>query len=254
VSGDGLLSHWRLTQAASQNRALSRTDVAVLMVVLNRINTAADSAKHGAAWPSLRTIATDASVDRSSATRSIRRLVHTGYLLRESGNRTKSNTYRVGLGRCEPAPRCKPAPRCEPARGVGANLPSKVGANLRPDLAYKNLPIESTPSTEANASDAARPVDLWTDGIALLTSTGTKREQAGATIGKLRKELGEDEAVKVIAQMLAIRPTGPRAYLHGVIKYRTKGMQAGRLPKDSRSEDAIADANQAALQRLGMPA
>lgn len=133
----GLVARWKLAQQGSTDPKLSRTDVAVLMAILNCLD---DS---GVAWPGLKKIAADARADRSSAVRSVARLASSGYLVRESGSRTASNRYRMGdLGRCEVAPRCKAAPRRESAPGVGANSRLGVGANSHPDLAYMNLPID----------------------------------------------------------------------------------------------------------------
>ena len=141
----GLLSRWTLLCAATRDARLSRTDCATLGAILDRLDNS------GVCWPSLNKIAEDAQVSRSSAVRSLVSLTGHGYLLRESGNRTMSNRYRMGTpprrepaptGRCEPAPRCEIEPRCEPAPVVGAGLSLRVGADLHPEPASLNLPNE----------------------------------------------------------------------------------------------------------------
>lgn len=111
-------------------------------------------------------------------------------------------------------------------------------------------PLSRNEDGEAITSDATRPVDLWGDGIRLLTDAGTPRDQAGATIGKLRKELGEDDALAAVQQMLAIRPTGPKTYLYGIINSRKAASRSGRVARDTRTEEEIAQANEAELARM----
>lgn len=237
---NGLLAKWKLAQSASTDSRLSRGDLAVLMQIL-------DQMRDGEAWPGLGHIAKETRLDRSSVVRSVKRLVELGYLLRKSGDRSRSNRYRMGLdSRCEAAPRRKPAPRCKAAPGVGASSHLDLGASSHPEPAYKNPP--------STTHDASRPAGLWTDGVRLLTDAGTSREDAGATIGKLRKQLGEDEASAVVAQMLAIRPTGPKSYLFGVMNKRRNAPASrdGRLARDTRTDDELASANEEALARLGV--
>jgi hypothetical protein len=238
----GLLAKWKLAQAASVDSRLTRGDLAVLIQILDQMND-------GEAWPGLGYIAKTVAIDRSSVVRGVKRLVDLGYLTRKSGNQSKSNRYRMGIpARCETAPRRMRAPRGKTAPGVGAGVHLDLGAPAHPEPAYKNPPNTT--------HDAARPAGLWTDGIRLLTDAGTSREDAGATIGKLRKQLGEDEASAVVAQMLAIRPTGPKSYLFGVMNKRRNAPTSrdGRLARDTRTEDELASANEEALARLGATA
>lgn len=94
VSGT-LLTRWKLIGRAARDARLSRSDVAVLYAVADRIG------ETGTAWPSVRTIADDAGADPRTVTRSINRLCGYGYLFRQSGGFTTSNKYRLGMG--EPA-------------------------------------------------------------------------------------------------------------------------------------------------------
>lgn len=138
VHSDGLVARWRLLGTACCDPRLSRTDIAVLFVIVDRMD-----AKTGTSWPGLGTVATDARMSRSSAVRAVRDLVQHGYLQRDSGGPGTSNRYR--LGRVELAPRLNPAPRSKLAPGVGANLTLGVGAGLRPELAPLNQSHESVP-------------------------------------------------------------------------------------------------------------
>lgn len=88
----GLLAQWLLLGQATKDARLSRSDLAVLHSIADRIGD------NGKAWPSMTRIAADVGVDPRTATRSIKRLVETGYLVRQSGNRTTSNVYRLGTG------------------------------------------------------------------------------------------------------------------------------------------------------------
>lgn len=85
-----LLARWRVVGVAARDAGLARSDVAVLIAILDHINTA-----RGDAWPSVDTIAIEAGVDRSTATRSIARLVGNGHLIRERGEGRTCNTYRM---------------------------------------------------------------------------------------------------------------------------------------------------------------
>jgi hypothetical protein len=150
----GLVACWRHVKAAVSDPRLAASDVACLVMILDRLNDA------GTAWPSLARIAADAAVNRTTAVRSIKRLVDLGYLERESGTRTTSNRYR--LGRCAAAPRCSDAPRCEDAPGVGAAMRLQVGAATRLEPASLNLPNEPTKEARARTpSGRALTFDEW---------------------------------------------------------------------------------------------
>jgi hypothetical protein len=239
----GLLAKWKLAQAASSDARLTRGDLAVLIQILDQMND-------GEAWPGLGYIAKAVAIDRSSVVRGVKRLVDLGYLIRKSGNQSKSNRYRMGTpSRCEPAPRRMRAPRSKTAPGVGAGMRLDLGAPVHPEPAYKN-----PPNTTHGAS---RPSGLWKDGVRLLMDAGAKEEAARTTIGKLRKTLQDDDAAaEVIAQMLALRPTAPKSYLYAVMRKRgnAPSANAGRLARDTRTDDELASANEEALARLGATA
>ena len=138
------------------DKRLSRADFVVFVVIVDRMNP------NGEAWPGINTIAKDAAVNRSTATRAVAHLVQYGHLEKRSGTRTRSNRYR--LGRCDAAPSCDAAPRHENAPRVGAGMGLAVGARTRPESASLNLnnepvrpnPIESFPGSEAKAFTARR--------------------------------------------------------------------------------------------------
>jgi hypothetical protein len=148
-----LVSRWRLLILASRDRQLSRTDVAVLGSVLDRMGQTATS------WPGLSKISDDIGANRSSAVRAIARLCESGYLVRESGNARKSNTYSMGWSRCESAPRCEVAPSVELASSLGANSHLGVGANLRLGVGANSHPesaLRESVSVEPEKEPAKR--------------------------------------------------------------------------------------------------
>lgn len=152
-----LVACWKAVKAAVCDERLAASDIACLVVILDRFNDA------GTAWPSLGRIAADAAVNRATAVRSIKRLVSLGYLERESGTRTTSNRYR--LGGCADAPRCSDAPRCVDAPGVGAAVRLQVGAAMRLEPTSLNLPKEPTQEAETaprpRAPSGSRLPDDW---------------------------------------------------------------------------------------------
>jgi hypothetical protein len=232
----------------------------------------------GSCYPSIPSIAAAASVNEKTVRRSLDYAESAGFLLRARKGADKDKgwgcrrydyqlTIPAGANEAPVSRRKNAGTESALIEHAGTESASNPGASghcvqTMRTLSPKHAGIESTdlsrtypaPREEANeaTSNAARPVDLWADGIALLTSAGTSREQAGATIGKLRKALGEDEARSIVAKMLVTRPTGPKSYLYGVIRERERAL--GRVPRDSRSEDAIARANDEALARLGVAA
>lgn len=259
----GLLARWLLALAASADRRLSRTDLAVLMVILDAINGDSSHVGYGTAWKGLKRIASDSRVDRSSAVRSVGRLSQFGYLIRESGDRTKSNRYRIG--RCALAPSRESTPRrsaastasCDLAPWVGANLSLGVGANSHPDLAYKNPPIEPT---HLNPLSGERFAEFY---AAYPKKVGRPNAEA---IWK-RKKL-DAHADAILADVVASTATGgrwnnierkfikdPERYLKGEHwGDEWDSAQAipltGLLPRDERSDDELEAANRASLDRF----
>lgn len=133
----GLLARWRLVGQACTDDRLSRSDVACLWAIVDRIG------RDGVAWPSLNTVADEAKASRSTVVRAIAKLSEFGYLIRESGNRTASNRYRIGqASRPTDEPRCtdEPRPTDEPS-GRRSGEPF-LGAEVNPEPASLNLPTE----------------------------------------------------------------------------------------------------------------
>ena len=143
-----LLARWKLAMQASCDSRLSRTDIAVLMAITNRIN------ETGTAWPGLNLIAKDAKADRSTATRAVSRLCECGYLQRDSGDRTRSNVYR--MGRCEVTPSRESTPRREATPKVGVGPHPEVGVGLSLESTQLNLPTEQ-PAIVKRATRLSRP-------------------------------------------------------------------------------------------------
>lgn len=144
-------------RAASIDPRLSRADVGVLGALLEHVDS--DS---GEAHPGLERIAVLASVVRSTATRSLRRLESCGYFNRErskGGPSSRTTVYR--LSSCEAAPPscCEPAPasRCELEPVAGANSHLTGGANSHHEPALKATCFEKQPSNASLASLALSP-------------------------------------------------------------------------------------------------
>lgn len=236
----GLLNKWKLTRAASTDSRITRGDLAVLMQILDQMND-------GEAWPGLSYIARAVRIDRSNVVRGVKRLVDSGYLVRESGNHRRSNRYRMGAPtRCSTATRRAGASSGTHAPSAGAGAHHGVGVATHLEPAYQNPPKKP---------DSASPLpSVWSDGVKLLTDPGTQEPDARAAIGKARKELGEDGAVDLVMHMLAVRPTAPRSYLYGAIQRRlsTKRADKWRLPRDRPSDDDLVAANERALAQLGL--
>lgn len=139
-----LLPRWKLIGRAACDARLSRSDIAVLYVITDRIGDT------GTAWPSVRRIADDASADPRTVTRSINRLCDCGYLLRKSGGFTTANEYRLGVG--EPAPTGKATRTGEPVAGYGRTRPEGMG-----EPAYVIFPV-NPPNESAQGSSTAAPL------------------------------------------------------------------------------------------------
>jgi hypothetical protein len=85
-----LIAKWRFALDLSRDHQLSRADLALGLLLLEKYNDA-----KGFAWPSLDWLAAEAHVDRSTATRSINRLIVFGYFQRTSGGgRGRASHYR----------------------------------------------------------------------------------------------------------------------------------------------------------------
>jgi hypothetical protein len=153
ISGT-LLSRWNLLGRAARDAHLSRSDLAVLHAIADRIGDT------GTAWPSVRRIADDARVDPRTVTRSINRLCDCGYLLRQSGSFTTANVYRLGMG--EPArsgesthtgervPIGKVARRGEAVARYGRTRPEGMG-----EAAHVILPLNPLNESTQDSSTSA---------------------------------------------------------------------------------------------------
>jgi hypothetical protein len=75
-----LVAKWRFALDLSRDHRLSRADLVIGLLLLDKYNEA-----KGFAWPSLEWLAAEAHVDRSTATRSVGRLISLGYFQRTSG-------------------------------------------------------------------------------------------------------------------------------------------------------------------------
>jgi hypothetical protein len=92
-----LLAKWHLMLELGADTRLSRADLVIGLLLLDRHNAA-----KGYAWPSVDWLASEAQVDRSTATRSVGRLISLSYFTRTSGGgRGRANRYRPCFGRAE---------------------------------------------------------------------------------------------------------------------------------------------------------
>lgn len=224
---------------ASCDKNLARTDVAVLIAILDRINDTRT------AWPSLGRIAKDVGADRSTVSRCVRRLVSAGYLLRQSGGFTKSNTYRAGPGKCQPAPSGKAATSGKPATKVGTSSPLGVVASPHHEPTQLNLPSEPVTADAV----APRPADpIWGAGLELLTNKGAPIDKARAALGLCRKVHGQAGTIVLLAQIEREDVSEPLAWLYARLHSKPRG--GGRLARDNRTDDEQAEAIDSEMRRL----
>lgn len=247
-----LLLQWKLVKQASVDARLSMGDVAVLINILDRLGD------NGEAWPSLTKIAADVGRARRTITRSVTSLVDAGYLIRDSGDRVRSNRYRMGeLRRDADAPTGRdvrvPTGRDADDTRVGTCVSLEVGTPASLELASMNLPIEPTQELAASAADAARPADpIWGAGLQFLIRKGVKADPARAFLGKLKKDVGDIAAAILLGQAEAQDITDPRAWLTKAASTRTAGNRVGAIPRDERDDHEIDTANREQLARFGM--
>jgi len=159
TSGGGkLLAKWRAIRAAASDKRLSAAaDLRVLVAILDRMNNRLE------AWPGYGTIGRDVGVDRRTASRSVDRLIETGYLVKDRASKHSSNTYRLihlsvdsptgsgtyGVGVDSPGVSVdSPSGGVgESVRGVSVDSPSEPGNRTRAPL---------NPEKEAGAGKPAR--------------------------------------------------------------------------------------------------
>lgn len=241
---------WRLVGAATRRPGFTHGDVAVLWSILDRIG------EDGTAWPGYGRIATDTGLDRSTVSRSIRKLVDEGFILRESGGPGKSNRYRAGRG--TDAPRRTDAPRGAHAPTVGAPTPLGVGAYTHPEPASLNLLQEPTKS--GHAKDGATvdipawlPADAWQAWIDHRKAVGRKftphaQQLAIRRLETLRGEGHDPRKLIELAIESGWSSFNPRP------QTQTGNGKAGRIERDTRNEAEIEAANLEQLARFGMEA
>lgn len=220
----------------------------MLIAILDRVGADGD------AWPSLTRIAADAGISRPTAVRAVKRLVELGYLIRLSGSRTESNRYRAGRCATEPTGRCTDAPtgRCSDEPGVGANPCVKVGAEMNLESTYKNLPNESTQKASAAglACIACRKAGLIRTNPSHPDLLAAIAE--GATIEQFEHTAREAvEAGKHFGWVIAtVRGRNRDATkVRPITSARTSSAQ---LPRDTRSQAEIDQANDAEQARFGL--
>lgn len=159
-----LLSRWRLLGEACCDANMSRASLAVLHSIADRVG------KDGTAWPSIRRIASDTGLDNRTVTRVIKVLVKFSYLIRQSGNRTEANIYRLGVG--DSAHRVRASLPLGAKRPVGANLSEGCGQGLQKGVGEPahvilplNLPIEPSHSLvrakQVPADASSRFDEFW---------------------------------------------------------------------------------------------
>lgn len=228
---------------------LQRTAVAVAAVIVDHANRVT-----GQTHVSVATIVTASGVPKSTALRALRKLEECGWL--ESDKRFgASSNYRL----------TGPDSDTGPDAGTGANW-NATGAiqNLRkgltgPDAGAGPVPMSGHKQKDLKATgkeqakpDASRPADpLWGSGLQWLTSKGVAEKPARSFLGKLCKQLGQVEAVALLATAQEEDAIAPIEWLAKAAQGRG-GKATGHLPRDTRSEDEQAAAMLADAQRFGL--
>ncbi len=211
-----LLPRWELIGRAARDARLSRTDIAVLYVIANRIG---DS---GTAWPSVRRIAHDAGVDQRTVSRANTRLCNCGYLVRKSGNFTNSNEYRLGTG--ESTPTDKSVRTGEPVAKYGRTRPKGMGesAHVISSVNLHNQSIQESStatllvtnqrsadaSTSASAGDkaaarSARLAEVTRDAVETFNASELTKANGGL-VPNVTPGVGEDKRRKHVARCLQV--------------------------------------------------
>lgn len=266
MASDGpLVRRWRLAVRAATDPALARSDVAVLLVVLERMNV------DGQSWPALTTIESDARVSRRHVLRCVEKLVSLGYLTRESGTRTTSNRYGLGAlardadvptGRDVDDTTCRdtdvPTGRDMGVPGVGTPVSPGVGTPMSPEPAFK-----ATSSIEPAFKTNSRPDDRFLEFWKIYPRKDAK--QAAERSWK-RQQL--DPQADRILQDVAARLADPghwkdprfiphaSTYLNQT-RWKdewqpTKANSVGTIERDARTDEDIERANDEQLARFGL--
>jgi hypothetical protein len=226
---------------------LRRTAVAVAAVIVDHANMA-----YGETYVSVATIIAESQVPRSTALRALRSLERFGWLVTQKRFGTSSN-YRL----------TSPDAGAGSDIGTGVNwnatgaiqnlrrgqTGSDVGVGPVPASGHKQKTLIATEVEQAKP-DASRPADpLWGSGLDFLIRKGTPAKQARSFLGQLCKRVGQVQAIALLAVADEQDIVSPIEWLARAGASKGAGSR-GRLPRDSRSDDDIAIANEAALARL----
>lgn len=89
-----LLDQWRFVLTLAHDKRLSRGDLSVAIYIVDHVNK-----EKGVAWPSHERLAKCASIARSSAFESVKKLIALGYFKQVTGGgRSRSNRYTPNMG------------------------------------------------------------------------------------------------------------------------------------------------------------
>ena len=253
----GLVARWKLLLTASCDSRLSRTDVASLGAVLDRVND------QGIAWPSLARISDDCRAARRTVSRSISRLVELGYLVRESGDRTTSNRYLMGRGSDELAPSGESVPRDELVPSDRGESVPTVGTNSSPGVGTNS---SHKPASLNLLNEPAQLNQSTGDGFAAFWTAYPRRvsKPAAAKAWKAKKL---DQYLEAILEDIERRKadagqwTEPKFIPHPATYLNQRRWEdewtptrkpAGAITRDTRSEKELEDHNAAELERFGL--
>ena len=211
-------------------------------------------------FPSIETIARVSSCNERTTRRVLETCRKAGWIRSQSkGNRSGWRHYEYTLLLPDGADNM-PARSYSPADTTPARLKEtcgQIGQNVRTSATegadtvstYLSntypIPIKNQASKTA---DAVPVPSFWEIGKDYLVKKGVDIQKAGAVIGKLRKQVGEAETLKLL--MLAQREdiSDPVTWLYACAN--KSSMTAKVLPRDDRSDDELAEANNAAALRL----
>ena len=158
ASGGKLLRKWQAIRAAASDKRLSAAaDLRVLVAIVDRMNDKLE------AWPGYGTIGRDVGIDRRTASRSVDRLVETGYLVKTRASSRNSNTYRlIRLSVDSPTGKITPGVSVDspgvsvdsPTGGVGEFAPG-VSVDSPSEPGNRNR-VPLNPEKEAGEANPAR--------------------------------------------------------------------------------------------------
>lgn len=185
-----LLPRWQLVRSATLDPRLSRGDIAVLVAILDHMNT-----RSGDAYPSVDRIAIKANVDRSTATRSIRRLVNHGHLIRLVGRGRAANEYRMPhlCGRVDAPARGATSGRTD--EPTNSDTPGEEEAIKAPS-GRTTEPVVGASSERCGREDAPRT--SHNTGI-----TNTRNGASAPKVGRKRWREKQEELERVTRDAIA---------------------------------------------------